>query len=86
MSLLHLVSQASALDACLRYVGPDDAVLLLADGVYAAAAARTVEATVSAIEDDAKARGVKIELPVESVSYDGFVDLVAAHDASVTWT
>ena len=86
MSLLHLVSRASALDACLRYVGLDDAVLLLADGVYAATAARTAKAAVAALDDDAAARGVHIESPIKSVSYDDFVDLVVAHDASVTWT
>ena len=86
MSLVHLVSRASALDACLRYVGPDDAVLLFADGVYAAAAARAAKAVVAAVEDDAAARGIRIERPVKAVGYDGFVDLVVAHDASVTWT
>ena len=86
MSLVHLVSRASALDACLRYVGPDDAVLLFADGVYAAAAARAAKAVVAAVEDDATARGIRIEPPVKAIGYDGFVDLVVAHDASVTWT
>ena len=86
MSLVHLVSRASALDACLRYVGPDDAVLLLADGVYAAAQARASKAVVAAIEDDAAARGIQLEPPVKAVGYDGFVGLVASHDASVTWT
>ena len=87
MSLVHLVSRASALDACLRYVGPDDTVLLLADGVYAAAAAaRAAKAVVAAIEDDATARGIRLEPPVKAVGYDGFVELVVAHDASVTWT
>ena len=86
MSLVHLVSRASGLDACLRYVGPDDAVLLFADGVYAAAAAREAKAVVAAIEDDAVARGIRLESPVKAIGYDGFVDLVAAHDASVTWT
>ena len=86
MSLVHLVSRASALDACLRYVGPDDTVLLFADGVYAAARARAAKAVVAAIEDDATARGIRIESPVKAIGHDGFVDLVAAHDASVTWT
>ena len=86
MSLVHLVSRASALDACLRYVGPEDAVLLFADGVYAAADARAAQVVVAAVEDDAAARGIRLEPPVVAVGYDGFVDLVIAHDASVTWT
>ena len=86
MSLVHLVSRASALDSCLRYVGPDDEVLLIADGVYAAAGARGSNAVVWAIEDDAAARGVSIEAPVRAIGYEGFVERVVAHDASVTWT
>lgn len=86
MSLVHLVSRPSALDACLRYVGPDDEVLLFADGVYAAADARGAKAAVSAIEDDAAARGVRLEAPVKAIGYEGFVERVVAHDASVTWT
>jgi len=86
MSLVHLVGRESGLDACLRYVGPDDAVLLFADGVYAANRAQKTTATVLAIKDDANARGVPIESPVVAVGYDRFVDLVVSHDASVTWT
>ena len=86
MSLVHLVGQASALRSCLRYVGPDDAVLLFADGVYGSADAAKVKATVCAIREDAAARGVRLAPPVRSIGYDGFVELVVAHDASVTWT
>ena len=86
MSLVHLVGRASALRSCLRYVGPDDAVLLFADGVYAATDAAEASAIVSAIKDDAAARGVRLAPPVRSIGYDGFVELVVAHDASVTWT
>ena len=86
MSLVHLVNRARALDSCLRYVGPDDAVLLFADGVYAAAQARAAQAVVLAIEADAAARGIRLEPPIRAIGYDGFVDLVVTHEASVTWT
>lgn len=86
MSLVHLVNRASALDSCLRYVGPEDAVLLFADGVYAAARAGAAKAVVWAIEADAAARGIRLEPPIRAIGYDGFVDLVVAHQASVTWT
>lgn len=86
MSLVHLVNRASALDSCLRYVEPDDAVLLFADGVYAAAQARAAKAAVLAIEADAAARGVRLEPPIRAIGYDGFVALVVTHEASVTWT
>ena len=86
MSLVHLVGRASALRSCLRYVGPDDAVLLFADGVYASADAANTKAIVCAIKEDAAARGVSLGPPVRSIGYDGFVELVVAHEASVTWT
>ena len=86
MSLVHLVSRESAFDACLRYVGDDDAVLLFADGVYAARNAGNAKALILAIEDDAAARGIRLESPVKAIGYDGFVNLVVSHDASVTWT
>ena len=86
MSLVHLVNRASALDSCLRCVGPNDAVLLFADGVYAAAQARAAQVIVWAIGEDAAARGVRLEPPIKAIGYDGFVDLVIAHKASVTWT
>ena len=47
---------------------------------------RAAQVVVAAVEDDAAARGIRLEPPVVAVGYDGFVDLVIAHDASVTWT
>lgn len=88
MSVVHLVSQASALGSCLKHVAADDAVLLLGDGVLAAPDARlaALKAAVAAIDDDAASRGVKLKSPVRSVGYAEFVNLIVEHDASVTWT
>ena len=87
MSLLHVVSQPAALDSCLANVADGDALLLLGDGVYAAADARlaTAGVPVAAIAEDAEGRGVPLAAPVSPVGYDAFVELVVTHDASVSW-
>ena len=91
--MLHTVNkspfQNSALENCLRLVRPGDVILLLEDGVYAAAPGtvksslieRTVrQHTVYAIEADLKARGLgNLIKEVRVASYSDFVDLVEQH-------
>ena len=88
MSLVHLVQHSSGLTSCLAHVADGDALLLLGDGVYAAADPRLAAAgvPVAVIGEDATARGVAIASPVAAIGYDGFVALVVEHDASVTWS
>ena len=88
MSLVHLVQDSSGLTSCLAHVADGDAVLLFGDGVYAASDPRlaALGVPVAAIDEDAAGRGVTIVPPVATVGYDGFVALVVAHDASVTWS
>ena len=85
MATLHLVNHARALPACLARAGTDDAVLLLEDGVYAAAA--PLPRAVFVLEADVRARGLGTRLPAEAAVIDdaGFVDLVVAHQPVVTW-
>ena len=91
--MLHTVNkspfQDSALENCLRLVRAGDVILLLEDGVYAAAPGtvksslieRTVKQhTVYAIDADLKARGLgKLIKEVRVASYGDFVDLVEQH-------
>jgi len=88
--MLHTVNkspfQNSALENCLRLAREGDVILLLEDGVYAAAAGTAKsslveqavkEHTVYAIEADLKARGLnKLIKEVRIASYGDFVDLV----------
>lgn len=91
--MLHTVNkspfQNSALENCLRLARDGDVILLLEDGVYAAAP-RTVKSSlieqavrrhaVYAIEADLKARGLdKLIKQVHIASYGDFVDLVEKH-------
>jgi len=91
--MLHTVNkspfQNSALENCLRLAREGDVILLLEDGVYAAAAGTAKSSlveqalkrhTVYAIEADVKARGLNnLIKEVHIASYADFVDLVEQH-------
>jgi tRNA 2-thiouridine synthesizing protein B len=91
--MLHTINkspfQNSALENCLRLARDGDVILLLEDGVYAAATG-TVKSSlieqavrrhvVYAIEADLKARGLdKLVKEVRIAGYGEFVDLVEKH-------
>jgi tRNA 2-thiouridine synthesizing protein B len=91
--MLHTINkspfQNSALENCLRLAREGDVILLLEDGVYAAAVG-TVKSSlieqavrrhaVYAIEADLKARGLdKLVKEVRIAGYGDFVDLVEKH-------
>lgn len=99
--MLHLVNKSpferNALDSCLRMAKSGSAILLIEDGVYAALAkAAYAESIISRMEDfsffvlgpDVAARGLS-DTPliegVEVVDYEGFVDMVAEHEATQSW-
>lgn len=91
--MLHTVNKSpfntNDLSSCLRFISEEDVLLLLEDGVYAAANGTTQSSIIEnllktnkvyALSPDLKARGLDdIIQGVESVGYDTFVDLVEAH-------
>ena len=98
--MLHTVNKSpfehKALESCLRFARPGSAVLLIEDGVYAAAkdtavspqvqeALKTV--TIYALKPDVEARGMQNRVMdgVRLVDYAGFVDLVVEHNAVQSW-
>ena len=98
--MLHTVNKApfecSTLETCLRFAKPGSTVLLIEDGVYAAArdtavSARVREAlanvAICALRPDVEARGMQDRVMdgVRLVDYEGFVDLVVGHDAVQSW-
>lgn len=100
MATLHTVNKSpfetGALLSCLNHCKPDDAVLLIEDGVYGALEASSVadpvraaaaDVAVFALDGDLKARGIagKLMGEVETVGYDGFVDLVVEYDRTQAW-
>lgn len=98
--MLHTVNKSpfenKALEACLKFAGSGATVLLIEDGVYAAAkgtavsqqlqeAMKTIK--ICALTPDVEARGMqgRVMDGVRLVDYGGFVDLVAEHDAVQSW-
>jgi tRNA 2-thiouridine synthesizing protein B len=100
MPMLHTVNKSpfehQTLEACLRFARPGSSVLLIEDGVYAAAKGTAVSARleealktvkVYALVADLAARGMQNRVMdgVRLVDYGGFVDLVTGHDAVQSW-
>jgi tRNA 2-thiouridine synthesizing protein B len=95
--LLHTVSRSpahSALRDCLAVLGPDDAILLLGDGVYAALAGSEGAALLTAsgaawfvLEADAALAGVRERLlsGTTVVDDDGFVALTERYSRQLAW-
>ena len=98
--MLHTVNKSpfehKALEACLRFARQGSAVLLIEDGVYAAARDTAVSTqlqealksvSIYALKPDIEARGMQNRVMdgVRLVDYGGFVDLVAEHSAVQSW-
>ena len=98
--MLHTVNKSPfenrTLETCLRFARQGSAVLLIEDGVYAAARGTAVSTQVQeamksvpiyALKPDVEARGMQNRVMdgVRLVDYGGFVDLVAEHDAVQSW-
>ena len=98
--MLHTVNKSPfehrALETCLKYARQGSAVLLIEDGVYAAAKETTLSPKVQealktvsiyALKPDVEARGMQNRVMdgVRLVDYGGFVDLVAEHNAVQSW-
>ena len=91
--MLHTVNKSpyatSNLESCLRFVSDGDVILLLEDGVYAAAAntskSHLIEDAlknnrVYAIQADIKARGLDELIDgVQAADYNDFVKLLEEH-------
>ncbi len=97
--MLHIVNKSptdgTALDSALR-LARSGALLLIEDGVYAAAQGNPAQAKIRdalgrlkvyVLAPDLEARGMADRLldGVTSVDYGGFVDLVAEHPNCQSW-
>ena len=98
--MLHTVNLSpfdhNALDTCLKFATAGSALLLIEDGVYAAAAGTAVSPRIRdamqrvpiyALDADLRARGLhgRVMDGVRVVDYGGFVDLVTEHNAVSSW-
>ena len=100
-TMLHLVNKSpfekNSLDSCLRLATSGSSVLLIEDGVYAAVAnakhadkltARKDDLSFYVLGPDVAARGLSDTPLIDGITvvdYEGFVDLVAEHDANQSW-
>ncbi len=99
-AMLHTVNKSpfeyGSLETCLKFAQPGSAVLLIEDGVYAAARETAVSPQVKdalksvaiyALKPDVEARGMQDRVMdgIRLVDYEGFVDLVVEHDAVQSW-
>ena len=98
--MLHTVNKSpfdnTTLETCLKFASQGSAVLLIEDGVYAAARGTAVSKRVQdalrrvsiyALKPDLEARGMqdRIMEGVHVVDYGGFVDLVVEHNTVQSW-
>ena len=98
--MLHTVNKSpfehKTLETCLKFARQGSAVLLIEDGIYAAARDTAVSAllqealqrvSIYALKPDVEARGMKGRTldGVRLVDYGGFVDLVVEHNAVQSW-
>lgn len=99
--MLHTVNKSpfekTSLSSCLRLAKSGSGILLLEDAVYAALqgtglsgeiAGRSRDFQFYALGPDLAARGLSKKPVIDGVKiidYEGFVDLVAEHDAVHSW-
>ncbi|MFP1807056.1 sulfurtransferase complex subunit TusB [Lonsdalea quercina] len=95
--MLHTLSRSPYqidIDAMLRNVGSEDAILLFQDGVTAAQAGAAmlvpilaVGVPVYALKEDVAARGITAQISsnVALVGYNEFVKLTAQHSGQMAW-
>ena len=87
MGVLHLLANPAAAESCLAAAADGDALLLLGDGVFAAArlGAAAANLHVGALREDAEQRGATLH-DAQALEDADFVDWVVANHHSVTWT
>ncbi len=93
--MLHTINkspfQSDSFTSCLRFIQPGDPILLIEDGVYAAAPGKYAQTLkevqaknpVFALAGDLAARGItNLVDGVQTVDYEGFVELVEQHQVN----
>jgi len=94
--MLHTINKSpfenDTLETCIRFALPGDPILLIEDGVYAVQAgtrfASRIETILKtnplfALQPDLSARGISlIANGVNTVDYEGFVELVEQHQVN----
>lgn len=79
--------QSEGLSNCLAVLQPEDALLLVGDGVYAAFEMATQLPSCYLLADDWQLRAPLQTLPehIQAIDYPRWVELAIAHSKSITW-
>lgn len=96
--MLHIISTSpfhtQALQRCLRYISPDDEILLIQDAVFAGIekniwceAIKKSGVKIYLLEADLIARGLllKADISCKTIDYKGFVLLTVKHETQMKW-
>lgn len=95
--ILHTINKSPfaspAVSSCLRFAAPDDAIVLLEDGVYAAAGQtgsplHDCGLAIFAIRADVNARGLasRLDTGIKVIDYPEFVNLCTRYDIVKNWS
>ena len=91
MSSLHTISKAPSsglLDQCLPFLGQDDGLLFIEDGVYNCLDQLDLpDIEIFSLKEDMKARGIsgRHRTATKTVNYLEFVELCCRYDKVVSW-
>jgi len=99
--MLHTVNKSpfdrNSLQSCLRFAQANDAILVYEDGIYAAFKGTVIESQIESallkckvyvLKPDCEARGMKTEnliSGIQTVDYNGFVELTVQHSPVQAW-
>lgn len=98
--MLHIIQKSDfdsqSLNSCLNALSPQDALLLIENGIFSALSDTTSANALSNLAKDQKVfvlaphaaeRGVleRLMADIQLVNFEGFVDLVVQHDLVLRW-
>lgn len=82
---LHILANRDSLQRCEHALHPEDALLLIEDGVYLALQNLPTTAAVFALADDLHRRGVTAPERIKGLDMAGFVELSTQHRHCLSW-
>lgn len=98
MATLHLLSHSpfsdTRLESCLRLLGPEDAIVLSGDAVYAltpdtlpqqALQTGLVATNLFALREDVEARNIAVSSKTQLLDYPAFVELCCHFEQVNSW-
>jgi tRNA 2-thiouridine synthesizing protein B len=89
---LNAIPSSAAFQECVKLLRPEDALVLLGDGVYAAveltealSLLRATGAKIHLLRSDATAAGIAVAASIEDIDMDGLVALTERFPRQLAW-